>query len=164
MEGGEGELYTLDPESIESVSVLKDALSTILLGQNSSRGALIVTTKQPVAGPPRVSFTAETGVQSALKLPTPLPAYQYAYLLNEALLNDGKTPAYTAADFNAWRNHTDPTGHPDVDWYKTILKDNSRINRYNLNVTGGGNTPPYVKTMNYIDQQGPFSSSHPNPY
>ncbi len=164
IDGVQREFYSLDPESIESVSVLKDALSTILLGQNSSRGALIVTTKQPVAGPPRVSFTAETGVQSALKLPTPLPAYQYAYLLNEALLNDGKTPAYTAADFNAWRNHTDPTGHPDVDWYKTILKDNSRINRYNLNVTGGGNTARYVIAMNYMDQQGLFASSDANPY
>lgn len=164
IDGVQREFYSLDPESIESVSVLKDALSTILLGQNSSRGALIVTTKQPVAGPPRVSFTAETGVQSALKLPSPLPAYQYAYLLNEALLNDGKTPAYTAADFNAWRNHTDPTLHPDVDWYRTILKDNSRLNRYNLNVTGGGKTARYVVNMNYMDQQGLFVSSDANSY
>lgn len=164
IDGVQREFYSLDPESIESVSVLKDALSTMLLGQNSSRGALIVTTKQPVAGPPRVSFTAETGVQSALKLPTPLPAYQYAYLLNEALLNDGKTPAYTADDFNAWRNHTDPIGHPDVNWYKTILKDNSRLNRYNLNVTGGGNTARYVVNMNYMDQQGLFATSAANSY
>ena len=164
IDGVQREFYSLDPESIESVSVLKDALSTILLGQNSSRGALIVTTKQPIAGPPRVSFTAETGVQSAIKLPAPLPAYQYAYLLNEALLNDGKTPAYTADDFNAWRNHTDPIGHPDVNWYKTILKDNSRLNRYNLNVTGGGNTARYVVNMNYMDQQGLFATSDANPY
>jgi len=86
IDGVQRELYSLDPESIASVSVLKDALSTIMLGQNSARGALIVTTKQPVAGPPRVDFTAETGVQSPLHLPKPLPAYQYAYLLNEALL------------------------------------------------------------------------------
>jgi TonB-linked SusC/RagA family outer membrane protein len=164
IDGVQREFYELDPESIESVSVLKDALSTILLGQNSSRGALIVTTKQPVAGPPRVSFTAETGVQTPLKLPAPLPAYQYAYLLNEALLNDGKTPAYTAADFNAYRNHTDPAGHPDVNWYNTILKDNSRLNRYNLNVAGGGNTARYVVALNYMDQQGLFTTSNANPY
>jgi TonB-linked SusC/RagA family outer membrane protein len=164
IDGVQREFYSLDPESIESVSVLKDALSTILLGQNSSRGALIVTTKQPVAGPPRVSFTAETGVQSALKLPSPLPAYQYAYLLNEALLNDGKSPAYTAVDFNAYRYHTDPAGHPDVNWYNTVLKDNSRLNRYNLNVAGGGNTARYVVALNYMDQQGLFATSDANPY
>ena len=164
VDGVQREFYSLDPESIESVSVLKDALSTILLGQNSARGALIVTTKQPVAGPPRVSFTAETGVQSPLKLPTPLPAYQYAYLLNEALLNDGKAPAYTEADFSAYRNHSDPIGHPDVDWYKTVLRDNSRLNRYNLNVTGGGRTARYVIGLNYMDQQGLFVTSNANPY
>ena len=127
------------------MSVLKDALSTILLGQNSARGALIVTTKQPVAGAPRFSFTAETGVQSPLHLPKPLPAYQYAYLLNEALLNDGKTPAYTAADFAAYRDQTDRVRHPDVNWYNTILRDHASLNRYNLNVTGGGNTAPLLR-------------------
>jgi len=164
IDGVQREFYSLDPESIESVSVLKDGLSTLLLGQNSSRGALIVTTKQPVAGPPRVSFTAETGVQTPLKLPTPLPAYQYAYLLNEALLNDGKPSAYSAADFAAYRNHTDPIGHPDVNWYKTVLRDNARISRYNLNVTGGGNTARYIVGLSYLDQKGLFVTSKDNPY
>jgi len=164
IDGVQREFYSLDPESIESVSVLKDALSTILLGQNSSRGALLVTTKQPVAGPPRVSFTAETGFQSSLALPSPLPAYQYAYLLNEALLNDGKTPAYTAADFNAYKNHTDPIGHPDVNWYNTILKSSSPLTRYNLNVTGGGSLARYVVALNYMDQQGIFTTSKTNTY
>jgi TonB-linked SusC/RagA family outer membrane protein len=164
IDGVQREFYSLDPESIESVSVLKDGLSTILLGQNSARGALIVTTKQPVAGAPRVAFTAETGVQSPLQLPRPLPAYQYAYLLNEALLNDAKTPAYTAADFAAYRNQTDPVGHPDVNWYNTILRDHSSINRYNLNVTGGGATARYVIGLNYMNQNGMFVTSDANPY
>jgi TonB-linked SusC/RagA family outer membrane protein len=164
IDGVQREFYSLDPEGIESVSVLKDALSTIMLGQNSARGALIVTTKQPVAGAPRVSITAETGVQSPLNLPKPLPAYQYAYLLNEALLNDGKTPAYTAADFTAYRDQTDPTGHPDVNWYKTIFRDNARLNRYNLNVTGGGATARYVVGLNYMNQQGLFVTSDANSY
>jgi TonB-linked SusC/RagA family outer membrane protein len=164
IDGVQREFYSLDPESIHSVSVLKDALSTILLGQNSARGALIVTTKQPVVGAPRVSFTAETGVQSPLQLPKPLPAYQYAYLLNEALLNDSKTPAYTAADFNAYRDQTDPAGHPDVNWYNTILRDHSSLNRYNLNVTGGGNTARYVVGLNYMNQNGLFVESDANPY
>ena len=164
VDGVQREWYSLDPETIESVGVLKDALSTVLLGQNSARGALIVTTKQPIAGRPRVDFTAETGIQTAINLPTPLPAYQYAYLLNEALLNDGKAPAYTAADFNAWRNHTDPIGHPDVNWYKTILRDNARLTRYNLNVTGGGATARYLVALNYMSQDGFFVSSDANSY
>ncbi len=126
IDGVQREFYSLDPENIASVSVLKDALSTILLGQNSARGALIVTTKQPVVGAPRVCFTAETGVQKPVQLPKPLPAYQYAYLLNEALLNDNKTPAYTATDFAAYLDQSDPVGHPDVNWYNTILRDSGK--------------------------------------
>lgn len=164
IDGVQREFYELDPETIASVSVAKDALSTILLGQNSARGALIVTTRQPQAGPPRVSFTAETGVQKPLGLPAPLPAYQYAYLLNEALLNDGKTPAYTAADFNAWRNHTDPIGHPDVNWYNTLLRTNPLLTRYNLNVTGGSGVARYLVAVNYMDQQGMFVTSKVNSY
>jgi len=164
IDGVQREFYELDPGNIESVSVLKDALSNILLGQNSSRGALIVTTQRPQQGPPRVAFTAETGVQRPLGLPTPLPAYQYAYLLNEALLNDGKSPAYTAADFNAYRNHTDPIGHPDVNWYNTILKNDRLLTRYNLNVAGGSGVARYLVTLNYMNQQGMFVTSPANSY
>ncbi|HEX3383598.1 MAG TPA: carboxypeptidase-like regulatory domain-containing protein, partial [Mucilaginibacter sp.] len=68
------EISSIDPESIESISVLKDGLSTILLGNNSSRGVLLITTKRPEAGKPRISLTAQTGLQQPLGLPTPLPA------------------------------------------------------------------------------------------
>ncbi|RYZ15596.1 MAG: hypothetical protein EOP49_52850, partial [Sphingobacteriales bacterium] len=117
VDGVQRDYFSLDPHSIESVTIAKDALSSILLGQNSSRGALIVTTKRPEAGAPRLSYTAETGLQTPLGFQNPLPAYQYAYLLNEALLNDGKQPAYTAADFAAYRDGSDPVRRPDVNWY-----------------------------------------------
>jgi hypothetical protein len=63
------------------------------------------------------------GSQHPLNLPKPLPAYQYAYLYNEALQNDNKPTIYTASDFNAYRNHTDPIHHPDVNWFNTLLRD-----------------------------------------
>ncbi|HEV7330465.1 MAG TPA: SusC/RagA family TonB-linked outer membrane protein [Flavisolibacter sp.] len=164
VDGVQRDYFSLDPHSIESVTIAKDALSSILLGQNSSRGALIVTTKRPEAGAPRLSYTAETGLQSPLGFQNPLPAYQYAYLLNEALLNDGKQPAYTAADFAAFRDGTDPTRHPDVNWYNTILRENSRLTRHNLNVTGGGNLARYMVSLNYMDQQGLFVTDPANTY
>ena len=164
IDGVQRELYSIEPESIESISIAKDALSSILLGQNSSRGALLVTTLKPQAGAPRLSFTAETAFQNSLGLPKPLPAYQYAYLLNEALLNDSKKPVYSAADFNAYRNGTDPLGHPDVNWYNTILQKNAPMTRYNLNVGGGGSTARYIVALNYLDQEGFFKTSSQNSY
>jgi TonB-linked SusC/RagA family outer membrane protein len=164
IDGVQREISSIDPESIESVSVLKDALSTILLGVNSSNGILLITTKRPEAGAPRISFTAETGVQQSLSLPKPLSAYQYAYLYNEALQNDGKPTIFSAADFNAYRNHTDPTGHPDVNWFNTVMKQYAPISSYKLNVTGGTEFARYTISLNYMDQQGLFKTSDAVPY
>ncbi|SEM72216.1 TonB-linked outer membrane protein, SusC/RagA family [Mucilaginibacter gossypiicola] len=156
IDGVQREIASLDPESIESVSVLKDALSNIMLGINSSRGTLLITTKRGQAGTPHISFTAQTGIQQPLGLPNPLPAYQYAYLYNEALQNDGKPALYNAADFNAYRNHTDPVRHPDINWFKTILRDNSLMTSYKLNVNGGTQVARYSVSLNYLDQAGMF--------
>lgn len=164
VDGVQRDVFSIDPENIESISVLRDGLSTILLGQRSSRGVLLVTTKRARAGKPRLSFTAQTGVQQSLSLPRPLPAWQYAYLLNEALQNDGKAPLYKEADFRAFRDHTSPYTHPDVNWYDAILRDNPPLSRYNLNVNGGGNVARYSVSLNYTDQQGIFRTSPDNSY
>ena len=159
IDGVQREISSIDPESIESVSVLKDALSNILLGINSSRGVLLITTKRGQAGAPRISFTAESGTQQPLSLPTPLSAYQYAYLYNEALQNDGKPTLYTASDFNAYRNHTDPARHPDVNWFNTRLRDHSPLRSYKLNVNGGTGVAQYSVSLSYMDQQGMFKTA-----
>ncbi|GAB2686348.1 SusC/RagA family TonB-linked outer membrane protein [Mucilaginibacter koreensis] len=158
------EISSIDPESIESISVLKDALSTMLLGNNSSRGVLLVTTKRPEIGKPRISFTAQTALQQPLGLPNPLPAYQYAYLYNEALQNDGRPPIYSSADFNAYRNHTNPYGHPDVNWFKTLLRNYSPLTSYRLNVNGGTQVARYTISLNYLDQAGMFKTAASSPY
>jgi TonB-linked SusC/RagA family outer membrane protein len=164
IDGVQREISSIDPESIESISVLKDALSTILLGINSSRGVLLVTTKKAEAGKPRISFTAESGIQSPLGLPKPLPAYEYSYLYNEALTNDGASPYYTSADFNAYKNHTDPYGHPDVNWFNTILRKNAPETSYKLNVDGGSGVAKYTIGISYFDQQGLFNQSPSSTY
>ncbi len=164
VDGVQRELYSIDPRTIRSVSILKDPLSNLLLGQNSSRGALIITTNEPRVGPTRLDITAETGTQTALGLPTPLPAYKYAYLLNEALLNDGKSPIYSQADFDAYRNHTDPVGHPDVNWFHTILRSAPALTRLNLNASGGSAIARYVISLSYMNDQGMFVTTGANPY
>ncbi|UYQ94442.1 SusC/RagA family TonB-linked outer membrane protein [Chitinophaga horti] len=159
VDGVQRDVFSIDPENIESISVLKDALSTVLLGQRSSRGVLLVTTKRAKAGKPRLSLTAQTGIQESLKMPKPLPSWQYAYLLNEALMNDGKEPLYKEADFLAFRDKTSPYTHPDVNWYDEILRSSAPLSRYNLNINGGGNVARYSVSLNYTDQEGMFRSS-----
>ena len=164
VDGIQRELYSLDPEDIESVSMQRDALSSILLGMRSSRGVLLITTKKPTKGKFQLSFTGKYGVQSAINTPEALPAYQYAYLLNEALQNDGKSPAYTAEDFEAFRNGTNEFTHPNVDWYNTALNKNAPIQSYNLNVTGGSKSASYYVSVGYFNQEGLFETSPMNSY
>ncbi len=159
IDGVQRDIYSIDPEQIESVTVLKDALSTLLLGQKSSRGVLQVVTKKGIAGPPRISFTAQSGFQSALKTPKPLSAHEYAYLYNEALLNSNLPAAYSADDFQAYRDGSSPYIYPDVNWYNTILKDNNPISKYSLNVNGGLKNARYSLALSYMNQQGMFKSS-----
>jgi TonB-linked SusC/RagA family outer membrane protein len=162
VDGVQRDIYTIDPENIESVSVLKDGLSTILLGQRSSRGVILVTTKKPVSGKPHISLTAQSGIQTPLGLPDPLPAYQYAYLYNEGQYNEQKPLSYTEADFQAYKNHSDIYGHPDVNWFNTLFKKNSIMNRYSLNVTGGGAAARYTIGLSYLDDNALFKGSNPD--
>ncbi len=162
IDGVQRDIFTIDPENIESVSVLKDGFSTIMLGMRGSRGAILVTTKKPIAGTPHVSFTAEAGIQTPLGFPESLPAYQYAYLYNEALYNANQRPTYEFEDFDAYRNQTDPYGHPDVDWFNTILKGRSLMSNYNLNLSGGGSTARYSVGLSYLNQEGLFRDNNPN--
>lgn len=159
IDGVQREISSIDPESIESISVLKDGLSTMLLGNNSSHPILLVTTRRGELGRPHISFTAQTGTQQPLGMPKPLPAYQYAYLMNETLINDGKPALYTADDFKAYKEHTDPYGHPDVNWFKTLLRDNAPISNYKLNVNGGSTIARYSVSLSYFNQEGMFKTS-----
>jgi TonB-linked SusC/RagA family outer membrane protein len=164
IDGVQREITSIDPQSIESISVLKDGLSTIMLGINSSRPVVLVTTKRGKEGPTQITFTAEEGIQQSLSIPTPLPAYQYAYLINETLTSDGKLPQYSVADFNAYRNHTDPYGHPDVNWFNTILNKNAPQSAYKLNINGGTSVAKYTINLGYYDQTGIFKTANEVPY
>ena len=164
VDGVQRELYALDMESIESVSVQKDALSSMFLGMQSSRGALIITTKRPAQSALHFSFTGRMGVNSPIKMPKPLDAYQYAYLLNEALTNDGKLAVYSADDFTKYRDGSDPYTHPNINWYNELLNDNSISQSYNFNVQGGGKVAQFFVSMGYMGEDGLFKTSSENSY
>jgi TonB-linked SusC/RagA family outer membrane protein len=164
VDGIQREFYSLDPESIESISLQNDALSSMFLGMQSSRGALIITTKKPTKSEMHVSFTGKYSVSSPLNLPKPLSSYQYAYLLNEGLVNDGKLPIYSYDDFSKYRTGTSPYTNPDVNWYNQLLNKNSASQTYNLNVSGGNKVAQYFISLGYDGEDGLFKTSANNSY
>jgi len=164
VDGIQREFYSLDPEAIESISLQKDALSSMFLGMQSSRGALIITTKKPTQGAMNISFTGRYGITTPLQLPKPLNSYQYTYLLNEALTNDGKLPIYSYEDFEKYRSGNSPYTHPDVNWFDELLNNNASTQSYNLNVSGGNNVAQYYVSLGYMNEDGLFITSSKNPY
>jgi len=157
-------LASLDQEEIESVTVLKDALSTVGLGLRSSAGALVITTKKGISGAPKISFTAQAGIQTSIKAPRFLDAYTYAGLYNEALANDGKAPVYSATDLQAYQTGSDPIGHPDVNWQDQVFSKSSVLSRYDLNIKGGDNIARYYVGLEYLNQEGDLKQSALNTY
>lgn len=166
VDGTPQSFISFNPEQIESITVLKDALSTAMLGMRSSNGAILITTRKgaPAGKSQLVEFSAQQGIQSPTRMPKFLDAYDYATLYNEALANQGQPALYSSADLNAYKNHTDPIGHPDVDWAKKILKNQTAYSRYDLSFSGTGKGARYFANLDYLLQDGLFRTSDTNSY
>jgi TonB-linked SusC/RagA family outer membrane protein len=154
IDGFLGDYTQLVPEEIEEISVLKDASATAVYGMRGANGVVQVTTKKGHRGPLVVSFTAQYGFQKPTALPKFLDAFNYANLYNEALANDGKPALYSQTDLDHYRNGTDPVFHPNVNWYKEVLRQSAPLSNYTLNFSGGDNTVRYFLLLNALGSEG----------
>ena len=155
---------SINPEQIESITLLKDAVSTAMLGMRAANGAILITTKKGSAAAQKIEFTAQYGTQRPTRMPQFLDAANYATLYNEALVNDGLAPVYTQNDIDLYNNGSDPVGHPNVNWQKQILKDQCPYSRYDLAVSGSGRSARYFVNLDYMNQQGLLKTEPFNVY
>jgi TonB-linked SusC/RagA family outer membrane protein len=144
----------IDPNEIESLSILKDASTTAVYGVRGANGVVVVTTRRGKAGSPRISFRGETSLQQPTIMPEFLNSYDAALLYNEGRKNDNQTPFFTEADLAAYRDHTDPYGHPDVNWKEVLFKKFSKQIRGNFDITGGTEKVKYFISAGYLFQDG----------
>lgn len=159
------QLSSFDLEEIESVTLLKDALSTAMLGvRNTNAGILNVTTRRGTPGQPRISLTVQSAIQAPIKFPRPLDAYNYALLNNEARVNDGLAPVYSAADLALYQNGQDPIGHPNVNWRDQVLRKTSQLDRYTFSASGGNTFSKYFVSLEHLSQSGLLKTSDINAY
>jgi TonB-linked SusC/RagA family outer membrane protein len=162
-------LTTFDLEEIESVTVLKDALATAMLGSRGAHGAILVTTKKGQQVRQQISFTAQTAIQQPLSFPKTLRAFDYARLHNEALRNDGIDSInsglyYPQAALDAYRNGNDPFNYPDNNYRDEITKNSSTLKRYTVSATGGNRFARYFVSMEHANQSGFFKTVDSNSY
>lgn len=139
---------------IESVSVIKDGLGLSMMGMSSGNGVVYIKTKRGQRSSLKIGFTAQLALNQQMFRPEFLNSYQYAGLLNEALVNDGKFPMYSQTDLELYRTGASPYTHPDVNWQDQLLRKSAPIQQYNLNFSGGGKVARYFIDLNVYNQDG----------
>jgi TonB-linked SusC/RagA family outer membrane protein len=152
-------LATMNPDDIESITVLKDAASTAVYGSRAANGVIIVTTKKGRAGKTRVNFSAEVGQNSQAFNPSdkPMTTTQYQTILREGLINAGYATDNPSAD--ALITSPNGLGYPsnytatNTNW-RDVVQRNGNQSQYNLSVSGGTDKTQVYLSGGYFNQIG----------
>lgn len=150
------ELNGLDPEIIQSFSVLKDATATALYGSRGANGVMIVTTKSGESrDKPIINFRLETALSTPTRRPQTVDAVTYMRMYNESVLTrgTGQIP-YTQDKINGTLLHKNPYIYPDVDWYDEMFKDVAVNENFNFNIRGGSKRVHYFMSATVRHEEG----------
>lgn len=168
----ERDFTQLDPEEIESFTVLKDAAATAMYGIRGANGVILMTTKKGFVGKSVIKLTAQYGFQSATRLPDYADAQDYVRYRNIGLRNDYKK--LSDAEFNTLFMN-DPKNDPNnydgrnpylyanTDWYDTSLKSSAPQQNYKLSFRGGNEVAQYYIMLGMLRQEGLYKYADVNP-
>lgn len=153
----------IDPNEIESISILKDASATAVYGVRGANGVLLITTKRGDIGKPKVSLSSSVSMTSFPFLRENMNSYEYTSSFNKALAYDsyvtgGYNPKFSDEDIELYRTGADPIFHPSIDWYDEMLKKYSWETRTNLNISGGSERIKYFFSLGYLTQNGMYNT------
>lgn len=154
----------IEPDEIDTFTVLKDAASTAVYGAEGANGVIIITSKRGKAQKPTISFRTEHSLSQPTRLPKFVGSADYLELYNEALRNDGETPIYSDALISKYRNNEDPDLYPNTNWMDTMLKKLTDTHRYTLNVRGGSEQSRYFVSGAYYGEGGIFKDNSSERY
>ncbi len=157
VDGVERPLNTVDPNEIESLSILKDAASTAVFGVRGANGVIIVTTKRGDTGKPKISVSSITGVQMPMSYIKQSNAYDFARYYNVYQWNDGKEQQdlyFTPEAIEAYRTGSDPIMFPSTNWNEVMFRKAFLQTKNNINISGGSDKVRYFVSMGYMFQNG----------
>ncbi len=154
VDGVERSLDNMDPEEIESFSILKDAAASAVYGVRGANGVILINTKRGKVGKPNVSARFEQGITSPVQLPKFVGAADYLEVMNSIREERGEQGLYSKERIENIRNHTDPDLYPDVNWLDAVLRDHAGNSRANLSVNGGSDILRYSLVTSYYREGG----------
>lgn len=153
-----GGFSRMNPEDIESFSVLKDA-SAAIYGARAANGVILITTKRGNSGKPQFSFNTSVGWSQPTRLPNLLDSWQYATVENEYTDNFSGAPhKWSDEDIQKFKDGSDPLTHPNTDWLDYIIKDWTMQTNNSFTVRGGSEAVKYYVSSQYLDQKGGFKN------
>ncbi len=157
VDGVERPMNTVDPNEIESLSILKDAASTAVFGVRGANGVIIITTKRGEAGKPKISVSSITGVQVPMSYITQSSSYDFARYYNVYQQNDGKTDPslyFSREAIEAYRTGSDPIMFPNTQWHELMFRKAFLQTKNNVNISGGSDKVRYFVSLGYMYQNG----------
>ncbi len=152
VDGVPGSMNVINPAEIESVTVLKDAASAAIYGVQAANGVILITTKKGKTGKTTVSYNATFSWSSLLAKLDLVDAYGYAYLYNEAYLNDHPGAKKPFSDETVEKYRTGELA--STDWYKEALTGSGFEHQHNLSLSGGNEKTTYNMYLGYLSQDG----------
>lgn len=156
VDGVEREMWDIDPNEIESVTVLKDASATAVFGVRGANGVVLITTKRGQEGKARVSVNASFSALTPTKMVEQASSLGYATFYNQMLTNDGQAPLFSETVLEKFRTNSDPIRFPSMDWVDYLMKDVTLQQQHNVNISGGNKQVKYFISAGMFTQGGLF--------
>ncbi|MEJ7769621.1 MAG: TonB-dependent receptor, partial [Chitinophagaceae bacterium] len=149
VDGIPGSMNDIDPNDVESISVLKDASSAAIYGARAANGVILVTTKSGKSGKVKITLNSYAGFQKPTAFPEFANSWEYATMYNEAA---GAT--YTADDIKKFQDGSDPDNHPNSNFLKSVFSKSGLQTGHNLSVSSGTANTQYSLSLGYLFQDG----------
>ena len=153
-----GSMNDLDPNDIESISVLKDASSAAIYGSKASNGVILITTKRGKVGAPRISYNGYVGIQNATATIDRVSSADYARLYNRIDDDNNQPHRYSDEDIRLFEDGSDPYGHPNTNWNDAAFKTGV-LHKHNVSINGGTDNAKYMASVGYLGQTGILPNS-----
>ncbi|MFD2162391.1 SusC/RagA family TonB-linked outer membrane protein [Paradesertivirga mongoliensis] len=157
-----GGMERLDPNDIESISVLKDA-SAAVYGSRAANGVILITTKKGVTGKPTINYSFNQGFSSPTQLPDMADAATYATIRNEIQYYTnqagGMNQVYSAEQIEKFRNGSDPLNYPNTNWANEVLRKSAPQSQHSLSLRGGSEAVKYYLSLGTLSQDALYKNS-----
>lgn len=147
----------INPNDIESISVLKDA-SAAIYGVQGANGVILITTKSGVNGPAKIAYDGSVTLTANTAMPKYLNAGDYMYWNNKARQMDGLTPLWTADIQNKVMNNDPNSIWGQTNWIDKIFHT-GETQQHNVSASGGNDKNKYFASLGYMDQKGTLKNT-----